>query len=252
MKHIFIFLVVSTLCCAGAFSQTKTFVREYTYNAGDNDSKNTSRAIALEQVKRLLLEEIGVYLESSFETEKKESGNKLEELTRSKITTIAAGVTETKILDEKWNGVTYYIKAEITLDENEVKEKIAAIAKDREKLTQLEDVRKRADSAFTEIDRLRKELEETKDENERLKLTKTYTENTNVLSATDWFQKGYDAYEQKNYEKAVTYYSAAIELNPQYASAYLGRGVAYENLQQYTRAIEDYTTAIELNPQYAS
>jgi hypothetical protein len=39
----------------------KTFEREYTYRASEADSKITSRAIALNQVKTALLEEIGVY-----------------------------------------------------------------------------------------------------------------------------------------------------------------------------------------------
>jgi len=40
------------------FAKTKTFIKEYTYQAGEVDSKVSSRAISLEQVKRLLLKEI--------------------------------------------------------------------------------------------------------------------------------------------------------------------------------------------------
>jgi len=43
-------------------AKTVTFEKEYTYQASEIDSKVSSRAIALEQVKRLLLEEVGVYL----------------------------------------------------------------------------------------------------------------------------------------------------------------------------------------------
>ena len=46
------------------FATDKTFVREYTYQASDYDSKVTSRANALEQVKRLLLEEVSVFMKS--------------------------------------------------------------------------------------------------------------------------------------------------------------------------------------------
>ena len=41
-----------------AFAETKTFIKEYAYQASDFDSKISSRTIALEQVKRLLLEEV--------------------------------------------------------------------------------------------------------------------------------------------------------------------------------------------------
>ncbi len=50
-----------------AFAEKVTFVKEYNYNASDLDSKVSSRTIALEQVKRLLLEELGTYLISETE-----------------------------------------------------------------------------------------------------------------------------------------------------------------------------------------
>jgi hypothetical protein len=98
---IFVFsslLVFSSLSTA----QEKTFIREYTHKAGDADSKITSRAIALNQVKRILLEEVGVYLESTFEIEKKETSKEYKELTNNQITSITAGITETKIIEEKY------------------------------------------------------------------------------------------------------------------------------------------------------
>ena len=48
-------------------AQSKTFIKEYTYQASEADSKLSCRTIALEQVKRLLLEELGVYLISKTE-----------------------------------------------------------------------------------------------------------------------------------------------------------------------------------------
>ncbi len=47
---------------SAAHAEKKTFEKEYTYRASDVDSKVTSRLIALEQVKRMLLEELGTYL----------------------------------------------------------------------------------------------------------------------------------------------------------------------------------------------
>ena len=54
MKKIILILILSSTVLLNA----KTWVREYTYNASEADSKLTSRAISLEQVKRLLLQEI--------------------------------------------------------------------------------------------------------------------------------------------------------------------------------------------------
>jgi hypothetical protein len=54
---IFLIIIHSTLLINTACAQEKTFIREYTYAASDLDSKISSRTIALEQVKRLVLEE---------------------------------------------------------------------------------------------------------------------------------------------------------------------------------------------------
>lgn len=67
-------------------------------------------------------------------------------------------------------------------------------------------------------------------------------------NAKDWFQKGYDAVEAKEYENAIIYYNKAIELNPDDAIAYNNRGCAKVDLKDYTGAIEDYNKAIQLNP----
>ena len=57
---------------AFSFAEEKTFIREYTYQASDYDSKVTSRANSLEQVKRLLLEEVSVFMKSEVDWTKTE------------------------------------------------------------------------------------------------------------------------------------------------------------------------------------
>ena len=53
------------------------------------------------------------------------------------------------------------------------------------------------------------------------------------------------------YDVAISYYTKAIELNPDYAAAYYNRGTAYARQENYDQADSDYTQAIELNPKYA-
>ena len=98
-------LVFSSLGVA----ETKTFVKEYTYQASEADTKLSSRVIALEQVKRLLLEELGTYLES--ETEVKNF-----QLTKNQIVILTAGIVRAEIIEERWDGKTYYLKAKIAAD----------------------------------------------------------------------------------------------------------------------------------------
>lgn len=64
-----------------------------------------------------------------------------------------------------------------------------------------------------------------------------------------------DYYKQANvmrfdFQKQVELYTKAIDLAPDWASAYNNRGVAYFNLGNWDAAIADFTKAIELKPDY--
>lgn len=116
--------------------------------------------------------------------------------------------------------------------------------------------------------------------------TKQCEENDQVLTVWDFVRSGNLAYEERRYSDAIKEYEAAIqkdpncataynnqalayrrkkmyeesviasskaiELDPNYAMAYSNRGFAYSGLEKYTEAIEDYSRAIEINPNFAS
>lgn len=64
------------------------------------------------------------------------------------------------------------------------------------------------------------------------------------------FNNGESYYDEKEYEDAITEYTAAIELDPYYAEAYNKRGICYFNLEKYKKSIADYTKVIKLDPNY--
>ncbi|MBC8415687.1 MAG: hypothetical protein H8E11_04585, partial [Candidatus Cloacimonetes bacterium] len=155
-------IIIYLVCLFVTSLSAKTFIREYTYNASEADSKLTSRAISLEQVKRLLLQEIGVYVHSTILNEEVEVSGELKELTAKQIEIISAGITETKIIEETWNGEIYYIKAEITANEKDVLKKLDKVINDKEKTKQLEESRRKTDEALLEIEKLKQQLAQTK------------------------------------------------------------------------------------------
>lgn len=155
--RILLYLIIcQLLLLANAHAEMKTFIRDYTYQASEVDSKQSCRIIATEQVKRLLLEELGTYLESH--TEVVDS-----ELTKDQITTLTAGVVKTQIVKESWNGQEYWLQAKLDADPDEVAASITRLSKDRQKVRDLENNRKMSDNTMKDIDKLKKEMEIDKD-----------------------------------------------------------------------------------------
>ena len=120
MKRV-IMLVVLLLSLTTLKAEKRTFIREYSYQASENDSKVSARQKAMTEVKRLLVEELGVYIESYVNYTVEEKNSKISnDFLTNEIRQISAGIADTKIIEEQWNGELYYVKAEITADPTEV------------------------------------------------------------------------------------------------------------------------------------
>jgi tetratricopeptide (TPR) repeat protein len=238
---IFILLVLFIPNLVSA--ESKTFIKEYTYQAGDEDSRNSSRTIALREVKRLLLEQLGIYLESQTEV-------KNFQMTKDQITTLTAGIVSADVIEDKWDGKAYWLKAKITANPQDVIKAVDNLRKDRDKVKELEELRKKSEELLKENERLNTELKIAKGGTKQ-EAAQAYKQNIDNLSATEWFERGYELSISGNNTDAVKAFSMVIELNPQYAGAYNNKGIAYAKLGNYQQAIKDYNKAIELNPQDA-
>ncbi len=246
-KFLIMFVVIAlALLSAGTaivHAEIVTFEREYIYQASEADSKLYCRAIALEQVKVLLLEELGVYLES--ETKVKEF-----QLTQDQISTMTAGIVMTEILDEKWDGQMYTMQARIKADSSEVVKSVDALRKDRRRMNELESTRAKAKAALMEVENLKTEIASLKGD-KKLEQMKRYDKAVKELSAADWLERGIGLHEKKKFDEAVYSFTKAVELSPEFIIAYYNRGNIYaRNLGSYQEAIMDYDRVLELSPGY--
>lgn len=112
-------------------AETVTFVRDYTYNASENDSKVSARTAALEQLQRAAIEEVGVQVESSVVSNKSVVQGKLKEEMLLNFKLFSQALTKTKILEEKWNGESFYLKAEIEVDPNGITTAMNTLSTDK-------------------------------------------------------------------------------------------------------------------------
>jgi len=131
VRIISVFVLLMTLC-QGIMAET--YIREYTHKASDADSKISSRTIAINQVKTLLLQEIGTYIHHQISISKDSLGSVY---SHEDIQAITAGVTQVNILDEQWDGKSYYLKAQIDVDRSEIIKAIYKLQGSEEKQLEL-------------------------------------------------------------------------------------------------------------------
>ena len=85
-----------------AFSaSTKTVIADGQYVMADGDTLAGAEGKVLQRAQRKAVEEVGVYLESTFHDVEKESGGRSTQTSLLEIRTIAAAVTETEILESR-------------------------------------------------------------------------------------------------------------------------------------------------------
>ena len=124
-----------------------TFEEKYTYDASEADSKLTCRTISLLQVKRLLLEKLGTYIETKTEVANYQ-------ITRDEIAALSAAIIKTEILEEKWDGKIYSLTAKIDADPDSVAKAIKEMKGSREgeeKANKLENVNEKYIEQINEL-----------------------------------------------------------------------------------------------------
>lgn len=124
MKKIIVllFTFISTL------TYSQHYVRDYTYNASENDSKVDAKQYALLEVKKNLIEELGVLVISQTNLNITQDNITLNTNSR----TISECITQTKIMDESWDGEFYYIKVKIFVDKNRLIRRLKKLSKEIE------------------------------------------------------------------------------------------------------------------------
>ncbi len=221
-----------------AFAETVSFQKEYTYQAGELDSKGSARIIAMENVKRLLFGEVEAYLENK-------AVIKTLRLTKNQTTALISVIVRTDVIEQKWDKNAFYVKAGISVNPDEIVKSIAVLSRDKRNTGEIEDVRKKAAGILKRLEKLKEQQEVD------AKKTAQYNEAVKILIAIDWFENGCVLVNSGNPQKAVEAFTKAIKLNPNNEKFYIFRGNAYGEAGNNNLAVKDSAKAIKLNPKYA-
>jgi len=68
--------------------------------------------------------------------------------------------------------------------------------------------------------------------------------------ATEYKNKGNEAFKAQRYEEAIEYFTKAIECNPNDHVFYSNRSGSYLNSGNYEKALEDAETCVKMNPSW--
>lgn len=69
-------------------------------------------------------------------------------------------------------------------------------------------------------------------------------------TAADYYNRGQSAYLADDYDLAIADFQEALRLDPRYADAYYGLGLAYEATNRTQLALDAYLSAIRLQPSH--
>ncbi|MGB5868165.1 MAG: hypothetical protein WBG69_09875, partial [Arcobacteraceae bacterium] len=116
------YLIVLTLFLYNL--QAITVTKEYEYMASDSDSKKSAQKAALKTVTNMVIESLGTGIATEFKKEQKIVDDRFDKEINLSVKNFASGFVQTKIIAEKWNGISYWVKADVTIDEQSIYEKL--------------------------------------------------------------------------------------------------------------------------------
>lgn len=221
-----------------AQAKSVTFEEQYAYDASEADSLITCRAISLLQVKRLLLERLGTYLESRTEVVNSR-------LTKDQLTSLSAGIVKTEIIDEKWDGKIYTLTARIEADPDTVAAEIAELRKSSGGMEKIEQLESMNEQSIEKIEDLKNELKRI--QGDLVAINNNYESASKIVDALYLYETGLQFSREGNYDRAVKFLTEAVEADPNYRH-YFERGRSYMGLKQFGKAVEDFSMAISLTP----
>ena len=244
------------------------FTKDYAYQASEADSKLSCRAIAVEQVKRLLLEQVGTFVQS--ETVVKDF-----QLSKDQVVSMTAGIVSLDILSEQWDGQRYTLTARVSVDPKQVAEALDNLRGNAVDRAELDQARKQNDASLREIERLRTELaalkqrttttadlpeKQTESATAAAGIAKNtllqekqaeYTKTVAGIAMNNLLDKGIALLEAGENEKAFQVFDEAVRTYPSEKRAYVGRGSANARSGRTEEALRDFDKALELDPKFA-
>ena len=253
MKNFFrictLALFIFGLSCQSTFAKEEIIeaTGRYVMDLKVDETFAQGTARAREEAKRAATDKAGVYLQSYSKMINLE-------LEYDEVQTVAASLLKiqnekisSKSLEDGLLEVSVTIKALVEAEDEETLKKILA---DKQRVS---DATERYKKLQEEYDALKKQMEQLKkdynsaDESKKTEIKKSIATNNKYFEAFLALEEGNNAYFNQNYQRAISNYNRAININPNFAEAYNNRGNANVMIKNFQQAAQDYQNAINFN-----
>ncbi len=225
---------------SAARAEGKDFSAEFTYPVSDLDNRVSARVLALEGVKEKLWKDLWSYLEGVIAV-------KNLQLTAEQIAAFVPALASVRVVDEKWNGKSHWIRADLSINTDQTLQSLRNWMRDDVRTRELLEARKKREDLLRKMAILRPQAsfpaKGTK------KKTGEYSSLVTGLSAMDWLLRGYIAEHSGHGSEAKKYFDNVLELDRRNGAALFHRGLALLRIGKKAEAVRDFTRAIRLNPQ---
>ena len=236
--HVIVVAFIILVLPITGMATTTDFIENYTYRAGESDSKLTCRAVSIIEIKRKLLEKIGTYLESRTEV----MDFRLE---KDDVVAIAAGFVKLEIMDETWNGETYSMTAKIEANPEGVTMAIEEMRRNKGKLENIEKLKTINSESLEPIHEMQSKIQHL--ESDIIKINKDANANEGIINAWGLYEKAVELRQGGNAKEAIKLLNIVIQNNPTYL-VHFERGLAYLEIGRSLNAISDMTEVLKFRP----
>jgi Flp pilus assembly protein TadD len=225
-------------------SETTEIVSEGIYNMGDGETPIIAEGKALEQAKRVAIEQAGTYVKSY-------SKMKNFQIAEDEVHVLASGIMEVTVLDKKrmvaGDAIKFWvkIKALVYPDRMEV---MAERIRDQGLAEEYSNMKDAYEKSQKEIEELKKQLAATKDDADRKQIVAKITEQEKTFTVGQRFDEGMRLVMTNNMDEAIATFTKAIADDPNDIKAYTQRAILYAKKMQIDKAIADFNKVIEIKP----
>jgi len=285
MKKISFIAVFLSLCCTvSAFM----IIEESSYEAKNIDNNESKRIRSLIKIQRVLLEAVGLNILYTAKNANDSLYTKLEYFTPKEVGNIVKDECSVEILEERTKGDLYYVKAQISTNEDKVLSDFASRNFTDEDIREIHNIYRNNKEIDKKLLQLAEEFDAAETKPEKEELRKKYLEIIRQNSPEKWFlRKSINAKLQelesklpylqnlnvkKKFENIISfsdsvsssrkkiffspqeeinYYQKQAETDPQNPSFLISLGFAYLKDDKYEKADEVFRKALELDDKKA-